>query len=617
MKFNKDIVSVFLLIALIVIICLPVFKNIEYINNDLDFLQTLASFSFMSDGILKHGQLPLWNPYLGGGYPVYSHPSSRILEPKFSVSLVRDPLLLIKLHILFIFMIGALGMYYLGRSTFKYNIPGAMFSSLAFCLSGSLYFVTMLRGNLFLKHYFYLPILLVFFLKSKEDRRFIYVTAILAAFLSHGALKFAAIFLFLALFVCLLKDRTYLKNLLLVCLWTVVLSMGRIISVAGLLRQGGYRMDYYELYGGGILSHAEFFERLKNIVSIFLLHGRHYLDIALKGYFPLYFYMGIVPFVFFAAGFFAERRQQLRLAVLLLVFLVLCFGTNTYLDIFRILNKVPGFGAMQKPAKYFIPIVTFIIALGSGRAFFLIDRLKYRKIVAAVFFFVALAGVTDLYLVNRPKKDIYDIPQPAYAKNSDFFQVKNVSAFDVSSLPGRVIPRQHAWELTFPTQYELQLQNIGKINAFTNIHIGEHAVPKYYVLWNGSTSMRPDNYSWIPNPSYRGEAYFVNDAKNIARFSYPAPNKFVVDALVVRPDRLVINQNFDRYWRSSYGKPVPHNGLISIFLTRPGMHRIILTYVPDPLYMGIGFSIVGLLLMAYYFLKEVRGRMHNKKEVTS
>ncbi|HAJ56342.1 MAG TPA: hypothetical protein DCL35_01070 [Candidatus Omnitrophica bacterium] len=605
MKLTKDTAVVSFLIVLIVFACLPLFKNVHNINLDLDFLQMLSSTKFDADATTEHYQIPLWSPYLGGGYPVYAHPSRRIGSPLFVIQLLFGEIIHVKVNIFLSFLIGGLGMYYLCRRIFKYVPAGALFSSLAFCLSGSLYAVTMMRGNIFLKDYFLMPLLLAFFIKSKDDRKYIYFTALALAFLSQGALKFAAIFLFLALFSCFWGPRVYLKNLSLICLWVVLLSAVKIIPTAGLLHHSGYRVDFYHLYGSGILTQAEFWQRVKGVMRIFLERGAPPLDISLKGYFPLYFYLGAAPLVLFAAAFFAEWKKQLRWAALLAVFLLLAFGTNTHLDIFRFLHKLPVFNSMYKPSKYFIPIITFIITLGAGSAFSLAGRFKRKRIAAAVFLLIGAAGIIDLYWANHPRRDIYPLPLPRYQPQADFFQVKNLEP----SLPppGIVkIPEQHGWELTFPTQYELLLQNIGKINAFTNIHVAEHAAPKYYVRWNGAHSLDPGNYSWIPNQSYRGEAYFLKSADNRAAFNYFSPNKFVLEVSLEQPDTLVINQNYDRYWRSDRGRLAPHKGLLSIPLAERGRYLVTLSYVPAPFYIGAGFTLFGFLLLAYYIFKEAR-----------
>lgn len=210
----------------------------------------------------------------------------------------------------------------------------------------------------------------------------------------------------------------------------------------------------------------------------------------------------------------------------------------------------------------------------------------------------------DLYWTNHPRQDIYPVKAPQYKRQESFFQVKNLMPND--SIPGAglaTIRTRHSWELTRPTQYELLLQNIGKINAYTIIHLGEYATPKYYIEWNGVDSLDPKNYAWHPNPDYKGEIYFLNHPQNKAEFQYFSPNKLIAKVSVRQPDTLIVNQNYDKYWRSNLAKPFGHNGLLAINLNKRGEYLVKFNYVPISFYAGLGVSLVTLVFIIYYLIK--------------
>lgn len=602
MKVNcKEALVISLIVLTIIFACLPLFKNIQNINMDWDFLQALSFTRCNIETLKEYRQLPFWTPYFCGGYSSVSSPYTRgFPNPSFTItSLIYGEAISIKIHIFLTFLIGALGMYYLTRFVLKYNHLGALFSTFTFFLSGCLYKILMLRGNPFLIEYFFMPLLLGLFIKTKEKKNYIFLVAITLFFIIQGGLKFAVILLFLFLFVCLEGKWIYIKNFLLVLLFTFFLGAVRIIPLSQVLLENKYTINFYNLFGDHLLTSSALLERISGIFKLLLTHQNYPLDISIKGYFPLQFYLGYIPVTLFTLSCFFQKKKQLRWMILLIIFGLLTFGTNTILDLFKILHNLPFFNAMYKPAKYFIPVVIFIITLGAGRFFLILERFKKGKRLVFVLFLSALIiSVFDLYLANRPHQDIYSIAVPKYEKQKEFFQVKNLFPNSNIRAPKR-IPLHHCWELTFPTQYELLLQNIGKINAYTNIHIGEYATPKYYIEWNGVESFNPHNYIWHLNPDYRGEIYFLGNSNNKAEFQYFSPNKLIAKVAVIKPDTLVINQNYNRYWTVNISKPINQNGLLAVKLDKSGEYLVKFNYVPVGFFVGRAINLVSLLVIIY------------------
>ncbi len=608
MKGNKDILAVFLIISIVVFSSLPLFKNINNINLDWDFLENLSFFRLMRQSILEYHQYPLRTPYFSGGYPLIGHPSSKafFISFLFVNPLIFGEVIGSKINSFLVFLIGVLGMYYLTRYILKYNRLGALFSSLTFCLGSNLYEVFMSRGVLFHKGYCFLPISLAFFIKSKEDKRYLFFTAFtLTFFILSVGLQFTTILLFLFLFACLEFKRIYIRNFLIIILFTFVLGSVKIVPMLELLQGSRYSVDFYKLFGEPLLSNSALLNRVHGIYNLLLTRQSFPLDIAIKGYFPLEFYLGYIPVSLFIFASLFYWKKQLKWTALFVIFTLLSFGTNTPLDLFRLLHKLPIFNAMYKPAKYFVPILTFIITLGSGRPFLILERFKKRKLLTLIFLPLLIITVLDLYWANRPRQDIYPEKVSQYKRQESFFQVKNLMPNDRLSLQGLPrIPTEHSWELTRPTQYELLLQNIGKVNAYTKIHLGEYATPKYYIEWNRLESLDPKNYTWHPNPDYKGEIYFLNHPQNKAEFQYFSPNKLIAKVSVHQPDTLIINQNYDKYWRSDLVKPSSHNGLLAINLDKRGEYLIKFNYVPISFYAGLGVSLATLVFMIYYLIKK-------------
>ena len=157
-----------------------------------------------------------------------------------------------------------------------------------------------------------------------------------------------------------------------------------------------------------------------------------------------------------------------------------------------------------------------------------------------------------------------------------------------------------SWEWTLPSQYELMLSNIGKINWHGNIHLKESAKPKYYIAWNGNESFGPDNFTWHLNPDYKGEIYFLNNFHNKAEFRYFSPNTIVAEVNIFKPDTLIINQNYDKSWRSNIDKPINYNGLLALNLEKSGEYAVKFIYVPLSFYLGLNVSLIALIFIICY-----------------
>ena len=155
------------------------------------------------------------------------------------------------------------------------------------------------------------------------------------------------------------------------------------------------------------------------------------------------------------------------------------------------------------------------------------------------------------------------------------------------------------WEWTRPTQYELMLQNVGKINWYGNIHLGEYALPRYFMVWDDADSFEAYHYVSFLNSDYRGEIYFLNKDANKAEFKYFSPDKIVARVDVLEPDILVINQNYDKYWRSSPSKPISIKGLLAVKLEKKGTYQVTLTYHPLTFYLGLCVSMAALIFIIY------------------
>jgi hypothetical protein len=284
----------------------------------------------------------------------------------------------------------------------------------------------------------------------------------------------------------------------------------------------------------------------------------------------------------------------------------LSFSAGTKVDLFRLLWRLPIFHSIEAPVRYFVPVVIFLISLIGGMVFSICDKLKLKFVIG---FFVAAIIVTtaDLLIINGTQEISFPISITQDLGQKSFFQVKNSRQGDkVSPLIPKSIFLRRSWEWTLPSQYELECHNIGKINWYGNIHLGEYSEPKFFIDWNQVESIEPKNFNWVLNPEYKGEIYFLNNPDNKVQLRYFSPNKIIANVDLAQPDTLIINQNYDKYWRSDFSRPINHSGLLSLALERRGTYSIEFVYVPLSFYSGLAVSLATLILIIIWLFNNKR-----------
>lgn len=606
----KDAFVIVLLIVVVALSCLPLFENIQNINFNWDWLQMLSYFRALRQSLLQDHQIPLRTHYFGGGYPLLANPQDPSFSPFLVPVLIFGEVVGLKINVFLFHLIGSLGMYYLTRRVFHYNILGAVFSTIVFCLAGHAHRL-LIRGQDYIptSFHFFIPLALAFFIKSKEHRTYLISAIVIFTIIAMQAgLYFVPLLLFIFLFSLLELIRwenkrtvwefAYVKNFFIIISVSFLLGAVKFLPMLELLKQNPRQMDGYNPFWGPLWP---------NIFKAFFVHKNSFPFIGMHWN---YFYIGYVPVLFSLAAFLIFWRRNMKYLILGILFALLSFGARTPLDLFSPLSKLPLFHSIEAPTRYFISYVTFILALVSGSFFLIQQRFKVRYLASALILCVGFVG-TDLFFTNSTKEISFPAKIPKYDRQKNFFSVRNLEpGNEVSSLIPSKMYQTRSWEWTFPTQYELMLQNIGKINAYVNIHLRESSAPKYLINWNGVHSLEPKNFIWRLNPDYRGEIYFLNHSANTAAFRDFSANRLAVKVSVVEPDTLIINQNYDKSWRVNPGRLRDANGLLAVDLDKPGEYFVQLAYIPVSFILGLAVSLATLTGLIFYLFS--RSFKHEK-----
>ena len=587
--------AVLLIVGLIIIFFLPVFMRIKNIYRQRDWLECSAYHASARKIIVDHRQIPLRSPYFEGGYPMIGYPEDPSLNPVFLFTLIFGEVVGMKLIMLFHYLIGGAGMYYLTREVLKFTFLGALLATLVFTF-GNWLPSRMADGNFEEAYFFTFPLVLAFFLKSEKDKRYlIYAVFVLALTIFTGKYVFPICLLYLGLFALLksftLKERRLSinfalpKNLVIIMVLVVMLASVKVIPMVDLLSRVSVKV-------GDTYAHDHQYNW--QTLGTSLVKNRISLESN---------YVGVLPLVMCGAGFVFYFKELKRFIILLIIFIFLAMGPNAPINLYDIIRKFPPFDAMHYPLKYFNFFIMFSICLGAGKSLQLLGKIKGRKWSHTAGAALILLSVGPLFSGNLKVYDSMFLDEmPKMKKAEKFHQVRLKNEF------------RRRKDDTHP--YFNVLKNIGTIGGCINDQVVlpkplhprvpiRPVVPKYIV--NSNRKML--------NPNYRGLVFFLNKS-NQAELIHFSPNEIRVKVSVRRPDFLLINQNYHRNWRTNVGhlRPyqlkeapwaeVPYKGLLAVMLKEKGDFRVRLTYSVPFFYLGLVISSATFIFLVVLLMRK-------------
>jgi len=129
------------LLALAALVCLPAFSVPGgFVSGDAwrdnDWLNTRAFDAMSRQAVLEHGQIPLRNPLVGGGYPTIAHPSDGSWAPTLLPVLAFGVEGGTKINLVLLLLLGGLGMFLLARDVGGLDPPAALFAGALLIVSG-------------------------------------------------------------------------------------------------------------------------------------------------------------------------------------------------------------------------------------------------------------------------------------------------------------------------------------------------------------------------------------------------------------------------------------------------------------------------------------------------
>ena len=561
---------------------------------DWDYQQTLLEAARRS--IVEYGQLPLWNPWLGGGVTLIGHPLGRTFNPSFLPILVFGTVTGIKLCIFIYMMIGQAGMYRLAR---HHELDRtASFLAAALFSFGGYYVQHVTHGHFEWIAYAWLPFVVIAIERSARSMRLRTIAGggvfLGLLFLDGGPYQVFFAPLFMGIYALLISLKHGTVRPLAACYFVVLIAAGlaavQIFPVAETLGQYPRRTIVDRNFYGAPFEPSAWQMLFQGFVSRNQGHDpRAWMPFVIN----VGCYVGVLPLLMAGFSLLRDFRRTWTLAAALLASLWVYLGAAAPFNAWAWLHRMPGFQSLQVPTR-FKPFLLLTLALLAAHG---LQRVKPSNRHGLKWMLMPVALVTvitaDLYLVNAPVLRFAFTVEPMLVEPRDTFSNYQRSPFREHYGPtlgpyplmDEVIPIG-----TFPTT----LENAGVINARKDFEYPRDALAH-------------------DDPRYPGrEAWAVDPRTTIERVGI-TPNRITVTT-AGNGSRIVVNQNHDAGWRvEGTGAPVEsHGGLISLEIP-PGDHQTTLVYRPRSFFWGAGVSVVSLLLVSVMCL---RGRRTGRGTTT-
>jgi len=323
-----------------------------------------------------------------------------------------------------------------------------------------------------------------------------------------------------------------------------------------------------------------------------------------------YAWLGLTlpPLLLCLLGVLWRGLRSVMLAALALLFSAICFGWHLPLDVRLLLTSgVPGLSHLGQPIKYFNFFILLPLVLLSAAGLQGIVQRVTHPLGRRLLWAGAAALLLLPFVQNRPALgELFRNPVSSPARQP-YQQHMQIGARTWLDLPQQELRRRVARGGHGPlrlresgrpaaaTEYHNVLRGAGTIDWYGTLLLPEHAVPRRYLLPDGSE---------LDNPGYRGEAWIPQGGGSVHQVRIQ-PNTIHLDVTLPAAGLIVINQNYLEGFVSSAGTvervPAPGQaagepgGLLGVRLQQPGRHSVQITYRPGLLMAGLATSGVSLL----------------------
>ncbi len=509
-----------------------------------DWLEVAKLDHYARVALLEQGRLPLWNPLMAGGQPQFAHPSDGTASPLILSSLAFGEVLGMKLNVVLVALLGALGVFLLLRRVVGTSLPAAFLAGTLAAWAGWLpsrvgvgFYESCLMAAW--------PMILALWLMpgTRRTRRRCWAGAALLLYTLAVQLQLAVPVLVLLMLVIFAAralqdrragrpwDRETAAGGLAILAIAGLLGAIKFLPMLDLLAQGDFRSN--TVYP----THPDAWYRNFEQVWFGLFHRVPEIPIAdVDGNPRVQEYMTLLPgfggLVLVAVTLPGLRRGHAAMPWLAVAVLFgwLSFGPHGLVDGFRPLFELPLFSSMRGPLRYFnYPLLLSLLVLAGVGLDAVSQRWGERAAwgAAAAALLLSLPGALDARTLYETAF-LYGVPE-----------LDEVGALRSEGLGHRSVGRAHALNLR---KYGNIRRGVPTVYVPEDLPIDVGAVP--------ATWLQPDG-SVEGEPAYRGEAWVSTDAllatdavgPGVARLRSLKAQEVVVEHTLPAPGIVLVNQN--------------------------------------------------------------------------
>jgi hypothetical protein len=547
----------------------------------MDWDQFTFWYSLPRTIILQYQQFPLWNPYSNGGNVYLAHPHAAFLSPAYVFVLIFGGLLGLKISWVFHLFFGMLGMFFLSRHLGIFKLS-ARLAAIVFMLC-SMFTLHLTEGHIEWLGLAYLPWLFLYFLKSKESKKCLVLAvgffALMILSSSIDVLMVTTVIISsYAIFLSIKNSKIlFFRNAILIILIAIILCSIKLVPMFEFLGRNPRKTSSdgnteMSLLSKVLLSRDQAFYYQKTKWAWpegkVRVRGRDF-DIGWHEYGA---YIGFFPLILAMVGVFFCFKQNWPLFITGLLSLWISLGSSAFFNLWKLIHKLPVYDSLQVPSRFilgFIFCMSLFAGFGLSKAEEVNGKKWHKFLIGIIVSFIFL----DLFLVNRPLLDnVFTIKPKEAEKHIEFRQRYR----DLILFPGE----------SRSSMYFTLMSNSGIVNSYEVVSVG-----------HGGVAVEGEN-------DYKGEVYLSgnNGGVNIVRHT---PEYIEVEVNVLKPDLIVVNQNFYPGWKIKGfdGKVESYNGLIAVRVPA-GKYKVIFYYFPNSFMIGLSLTVLSIAGLAMFLFKK-------------
>lgn len=511
--------------------------------------------------ILSYGEMPAWDPYSCGGIPGIANPQNPALSPDMVFRLAFGTDAGRRLAVFLFFLCGLEGMFRLGRHYGLSPLP-SLFSAMVFAMCGRFTAATAV-GWLHMLTFFLIPGVLFCFERGLRSWSFRILGGALLAWMILGAgtypFPYALVVIGLTAVVRTveaLSNRTEQRTFRWYSPAATLCSMIGIALLLSAVRTLPLSMVVFGLPRHVPLSPSQY--NAQQLIA-FLLDGTR------SHYSCEYYFLGPIALLL---AFLSCHKTAQGARIMALVFFVLALGNFARFAPFSLLSSLPLFNQLRAAERQLIVVIMYLALAGGFGLAGIAARPRVRFLPTSIGFLLALAvaavAVTQLNDANRIRAGkVYIDPAPLSDTENGFRQARG----------------------NFRAPQYFGALNLGNLAC-------NEATP-----FPKSAALRAD----LPAEEYPLDPTVAR--VNRLRWT---PNSIALRVRANKPTRILVNQNYNRYWTANIGGIRNHHGLLAVDVPQ-GKWRLKLVYRDPWQRVGALISSIALLsALAFYVTLALR-----------